>query len=78
MSERVPCLVPFCRRTRAAEGTPEWVCGRHWPVVPRRLRALYAAAKRKWGRDPSPRNAARCARIWKKCREAAITGGFNG
>lgn len=38
---RIGCCVPFCRRTiGAAKLAPnsEWVCGKHWPLVPKRLK----------------------------------------
>lgn len=45
MGDRIACCVPFCRRTT---GKPfkEWICARHWSVVPRSLRAELTAAKR--------------------------------
>lgn len=38
---RHACLVPHCRRTIAEEkldGFPDWICGVHWPLVPKRLK----------------------------------------
>lgn len=46
MVDRLACCVPFCRRTTKADFS-EWVCCDHWRIVPRALRAEYAAAKRK-------------------------------
>lgn len=46
MTARLSCCVPFCRRTRAAGGCKEWVCGKHWSGVPAALRASYTAEKR--------------------------------
>lgn len=50
MSDRIPCCVPFCRRTRAAEKLAPWsefICSDHWRLVDRRRRRVYAKAKRK-------------------------------
>jgi hypothetical protein len=42
---RLPCCVPFCRRTIGAEGTfSEWICGRHWRLVDKDLRRLKSRA----------------------------------
>lgn len=38
---RSSCCVPFCRRTTAAfPPGHEWVCGEHWRLVDRALKAL--------------------------------------
>ena len=81
MAERIPCSVPFCRRTRFNDGTfSEWVCADHWRAVPKRYRLLYTAAKRRWRSDPSEKNARRCERVWARCKSEAIMSGvhFNG
>lgn len=54
MSARVPCCVPFCRRTRdpAKLGADtEWLCPNHWRLVERSRRRLYARATR--GQHPA-------------------------
>lgn len=47
--DRIACCVPFCRRTIARSRLPdehnEWICGKHWPLVSRRLKAEYRLAK---------------------------------
>lgn len=76
--ERLACCVPFCRRTtRNDEGYALWICGKHWSLVPYKLRAEYNAAKRTARRiirrRPTSRVAwARADRIWCQCRDAAI------
>lgn len=48
MTARLPCCVPFCRRTIGAEkGNSEWICPKHWRQVPREARASYALARRR-------------------------------
>lgn len=47
MTDRLSCCVPFCRRTVKAGGFKEWVCGKHWPLVPRDLKRSYTLAKRR-------------------------------
>jgi hypothetical protein len=52
-SDRIPCCVPFCRRTRRDDGSfSEWICGKHWALVSRKAKlmkrrseAAYDAAK---------------------------------
>lgn len=39
---RLPCCVPFCRRTVSVEkGFREWICGDHWRCIP-------APTKKRW------------------------------
>ena len=48
MTDRLPCQVPGCRRTRKAQaGVIAWICGPHWSAVPRERRRLYALARRR-------------------------------
>lgn len=46
MKQRLSCCVPHCRRTTAEE-CREWICGKHWPLVPRALRGEWSRAKRR-------------------------------
>lgn len=75
MTERIRCLVPFCRRTTAAGRFSEWVCGRHWRQVSRRLRTRYHRAKRRALRRGRAEDAARAVCLWLHCREQAIGRG---
>lgn len=37
MSDRIPCMVPFCRRTASREKFPncdQIICGKHWRMAP--------------------------------------------
>jgi len=43
---RLPCCVPFCRRTTKAGRFSEWICGKHWPLVPPELRRLKRGTER--------------------------------
>jgi hypothetical protein len=42
---RIPCVVPFCGRTRAGAGF-EWICMIHWPMVDRALRRRLGRCRR--------------------------------
>lgn len=61
MTDRISCCVPYCRRTaRNDKGYGEWICGKHWPLVPRsmkrRRRELdrrVEKIKRMWDGDPA-------------------------
>jgi hypothetical protein len=74
--QRIGCIVPGCRRSTKVGDFDEWVCGRHWPTVPRQMRRLYAAAKRRArrsvGMPETMRSALVAARVWRRCRDAAI------
>lgn len=71
MSDRITCLVPGCRRTHAPD-FKEWICAKHWPLVPRDIRRAYARAKRR----RKSQNA--LWRLWNRCKTAAIRENFLG
>ena len=70
---RLSCVVPDCRRTCAAGEFTEWICGRHWSQVDKRLRRakarIYRRAKLRQWRDPWSGLA---SRVWRRCRAQAI------
>jgi len=75
MTDRIPCVVPFCRRTAAREKFPdatEIICGKHHRLARKRLRRLMTLARRRWVRDQSDRNAARCWRLWNAIKAECI------
>lgn len=42
MTERIPCCVPFCRRTASRTkfaASEEIICGPHWRAIPEPVRA---------------------------------------
>lgn len=75
---RLHCIVPSCRRTCDPSRFPngqaynEWICGKHWSLVPKRLRRLYSLAKRR------KKPASVLGYLWGKCREAAFAEHFMG
>lgn len=47
VTERVACLVPFCRRTTARFRPPtEWLCQDHWKLVPMWLKSRRRKVRR--------------------------------
>ena len=73
---RIRCAVPFCRRTRPG-ALFEWICSKHWALVPRHWRRDYARARRRArsGRcfDCYGAGACGCARnLWRMCKAEAI------
>jgi hypothetical protein len=47
---RIPCCVPFCRRTADAakfKGCTEIICGKHWRTAPRTWRRRYSRLYRR-------------------------------
>jgi len=69
VTERLTCIVPGCKRTHAPLWD-EWICAKHWPLVPRDMRRAYAHARR--------RKKARSVlvRLWARCKRAAIEENF--
>ncbi len=61
---RIGCLVPFCRATRGdhkgdrplTDGC-EWICERHYRMIPRALKRRRAALRRLAGRADEARRA---------------------
>ena len=70
MTARLSCLCPGCRRTTPAGRYPEWICARHWALLPKAQRRIYSRAKRK-GKSP-----AALARIWRRLSREAIERAF--
>lgn len=77
MDDRIPCVVPFCRRTiKRQENFHEYICANHWRYVPRKYRQLYFAAKRKFKKDWTKKNWQRQHRIWEKLKQIAMMRGL--
>lgn len=86
---RLNCIVPGCRHTRGQrKGEPPltenqwWVCGTHWPLVPKYLRRrmswLRNRYRRRFGNTPfwefkagseQRLEAVRLDRLWSKAEE---------
>lgn len=76
---RLNCAVPGCQHTRgqrkgeaAIRADEEWVCGVHWRLVPRLMRAIKARAFRRAKRFYTPANVRAALRIWARCKREAI------
>ena len=56
---RVPCIVPFCRRTRRRcrdeDDQARWICGKHWRHVSRTKKLLMRRCARRWRAIPDKR-----------------------
>lgn len=48
--ERLPCCVPFCRRTRRKDNFTDWICREHWVTVPRTYRRRWQQLERHYKR----------------------------
>jgi len=77
---RIPCIVPFCRRTAdAAKMAPatEIICGKHWRTVPAETKARYRQVRRRakklWRalyldkKIQKPGREALCERAYDEC-----------
>ncbi|TQX92353.1 hypothetical protein EQW76_00740 [Rhizobium sp. rho-13.1] len=56
MVDRIPCCVPYCRRTfKNDEGCKEVICGKHWrlasPVLRRRKIKLFRMYTKRFGEN---------------------------
>lgn len=71
MAERTPCCIPGCRRT-CGETFIEWVCHRHWGTVPRKDRALYNKARRRYEKGGVHKHRRLVALMWMRCKTYAI------
>lgn len=59
MSERIPCCVPFCRRTASRTRFPEAeeiICGKHFRSTSRTLRRRMSKVRRTWKRELARNN----------------------
>jgi hypothetical protein len=74
--DRIPCLVPFCRRTAARErfpGVEEIICGKHWRTSAWRTRKLYYGVQRKLRRWPNDERLRRLEwRLWERCKRQVL------
>jgi hypothetical protein len=52
VTERLSCIAPGCRRTHAREGRAAiwvwWVCPKHWALVPKRIKRVWARHQRQF------------------------------
>lgn len=72
MSLRISCCVPFCKRTkRKEEGYSEWICQKHWSLVPAGRRRAYRRIRRQLRQRHEHWNA-RADRIWSRLKKVAI------
>lgn len=68
MSERIACLAPGCRRTRAnPDGCDEWLCRKHWSMVPTTYRRAYCRAQRRFNKSRDLRQLSITNRLWLRC-----------
>lgn len=85
---RIPCIVPFCRRTAASEKFPdstEIICYKHFRLIDKRIRKRHSWIQRWQDRhDPETyRNPVKVCnlaiKIWEQCKVQAIerAGGLN-
>lgn len=73
MTIRLPCLVPFCRRTRGQRkgdrpihAGEEWICGIHWRHVSRTKKSRWRRAIRRRDAERDPYRAGRWQAVKKK------------
>jgi hypothetical protein len=85
---RINCCVPHCKRSRKHVAVPvvvedrvvdfgeEWICQKHWVVVPPLLRREHATAKRTVKRVGTFASDLASYQIWQRCKEVATETAF--
>lgn len=71
MSDRVPCCIPFCRRTAARNkigGATEIICGRHWRLSDKTQRRVYRRARARAMRNQTDVAFIAADRIWGRIK----------
>lgn len=75
---RIPCVVPFCRRTAKdkGEGFTEVICAKHWRPIDARLRRRYKAMQRAvqpfLDVDPDTLSADKAAEVHRSIRRLDV------
>lgn len=77
MTDRIPCEVPFCRRTASKAKFPEpdtrIICGKHWRTADQRPRRAYSLAMRRVRKNLDDERAKVIANnCWERVRKQAI------
>lgn len=78
MPDRLPCCIPACRSIGTTKPYTEWICSRHWGLIPKQQKRAY---RRAWNRAnglewrDAGANAA-VARLWKWCKKHASDARF--
>jgi hypothetical protein len=62
---RLPCVVPFCRRTTARADFERRICGDHWRLIDEARRRVYGRHLRRWRRYAAAAYGPTAARIWR-------------
>jgi len=75
--QHLHCAVPFCNHTTKADRKMgvwvEWVCGKHWRMVPRQMRRILTRLRKMQARSRDQFELQRRQqRIWRRCRRAAV------
>lgn len=71
MTDRIPCCIPFCRRTAAREkvgAATEIICGRHWRLADTIERRVYRRARSRAVRTQQPAAFTAADRIWARMK----------
>lgn len=66
---RIACSVPFCQRTTKLQCS-EWICGKHWSLIPNLRRSAYLRSRReavRAGHWPEHTD-----RLWRRVKQIAI------
>ena len=82
-AERIPCCIPFCRRTAPRSGKyaecEEIICGPHWRAAPKALRRRFSRVRRLANRaimrgDLEKRDQAWRLdwKLWEQIKSAAV------
>lgn len=93
MTDRIPCCVPFCNCSKVGPPEiveyhhhtvwyemelSQWVCSKHWRMVPPKMRSMFNEAKRRFRKRKHSFALKVTMRMWTRCRDAAIKKAMEG
>lgn len=74
--DRIPCVVPYCNRTREAAEVSEWICGEHWRGVSRLKKATMRRLRKRIPLTQDPQRRVRLEHhadlLWDRMKSEAI------
>ncbi len=73
MSNRTPCCIPDCRRT-SADPFYEWICPKHWALLTKNERRVWARHKREARRFGQPIRLEAYNRTWQSLKRRISLG----
>lgn len=67
MTNREPCCIVGCKRT-TKHTYSEWICGKHWKLVPRHYRLVWRRLGRRWRSTGTKGSWYAGNRVWRRIK----------